>query len=186
MYSHKHCFQGTTNKTLGHSHRHYGESSEALNLAGHFHEITGCTTKDDGHRHYNNIVSGPPIEIPGGHIHFYQGCTTIDQKHRHSLSSNTYTNDNVPIPRTSFTLQESRIIGEYLGIDWSRSPFDVRQFQTGLGVELEHGMRDPVTNVTDNDPIATGKIALAHLNEFPDYYERLTKLEREAKAFWQK
>ncbi|HHY26166.1 MAG TPA: hypothetical protein GX523_05340 [Desulfitobacterium dehalogenans] len=78
------------------------------------------------------------------------------------------------------------IIGEYLGIDWSHSPFDVGQFRIGLGVELEHGRRDATTNVTDDDPITTGKIALAHLNEFPDYYKRLAKLEREAKAFWQK
>lgn len=162
MYSHKHYFQGTTNEILGHSHRYYGESSEALNLAGHFHEISGCTTKDD------------------------QGHSTIDQKHCHSLSGNTYPNNIVPIARTNFTLQESRIIGEYLGIDWSHSPFDVSQFRTGLGVELEHGRRDIATNVTDDDPITTGKIALAHLNEFPDYYMRLAKLEREAKAFWQK
>jgi hypothetical protein len=184
--SHEHYFQGTTNEILGHSHRYYGESTEAPDLAGHFHEISGCTTKDDGHRHYNNVFSGPAIVVPGGHIHSYQGFTTIDQKHYHSLSGNTYTNNNVPIARTNFTLQESRIIGEYLGIDWSRSPFDVGQFQTGLGVELEHGRRDATTNVTDDDPITTGKIALAHLNEFPDYYKRLAKLEREAKAFWQK
>lgn len=54
----------------------------------------------------------------------------------------------------------------------------------GLDVELEHGIRNPITNVTDNDPILTGKITLAHLHEFPDYYTRLSKLEDEAKAFW--
>jgi len=56
----------------------------------------------------------------------------------------------------------------------------------GLGVELEHGTRDMSTNVTDDDPVMTGKIALAHLNEFPDYYTRLYKLEKEADAFWKK
>jgi hypothetical protein len=45
---------------------------------------------------------------------------------------------------------------------------------------LEHGLHDPSTNVTNNDPITTGKIALAHLNEFADYYTRLEKMEREA------
>ncbi len=51
----------------------------------------------------------------------------------------------------------------------------------GMNVELEHGSRDPSTDVTGNDPLLTGKIALAHLNEFPDYYTRLTAMENEAK-----
>lgn len=78
-----------------------------------------------------------------------------------------------------FTTEEAKRIGEALGIDWSR--FDVEQFRMGLDVELEHGLRDPATNVTNNDPIMTGKIALAHLNEFPDYYTRLNQMEEEAK-----
>ena len=49
-----------------------------------------------------------------------------------------------------------------------------------MNVELEHGRRDPRTNVTDDDPVVTAKIALAHLNEFPDYYSRLEQMEREA------
>jgi hypothetical protein len=56
----------------------------------------------------------------------------------------------------------------------------VEQFRKGLDVELEHGLHDPSTDVTGNDPIITGKIALAHLNEFADYYTRLEKMEREA------
>jgi hypothetical protein len=48
-------------------------------------------------------------------------------------------------------------------------------------VELEHGGRDPRTDVTHDDPVVTAKIALAHLNEFPDYYTRLDKMEEEAK-----
>jgi len=78
-----------------------------------------------------------------------------------------------------FTTEEAREIGKKLGIDWSR--FDTDQFRMGLDVELEHGLRDPSTNVTDDDPILTGKIALAHLNEFADYYTRLDKMELEAK-----
>jgi hypothetical protein len=77
-----------------------------------------------------------------------------------------------------FTTQEAREIGEELGIDWIR--FDVEQFRMGLDVELEHGLIDPRTNVTDDDPILTGKIALAHLNEFSDYYTRLYEMEEEA------
>jgi hypothetical protein len=80
-----------------------------------------------------------------------------------------------------FTAAEARQVGEQIGIDWSAAPFDVEQFRRGMEVELEHGLHDLVTNVTDNDPVVTGKIALAHLNEFPDYYTRLERLEEEAK-----
>jgi Protein of unknown function (DUF5661) len=80
-------------------------------------------------------------------------------------------------PRTAFTLEEARETGTAIGIDWSRSPFDVEQLRIGMGVELEHGRRDPATNVTDDDPVMTAKIALAHLNELPDYYERLERME---------
>jgi hypothetical protein len=83
--------------------------------------------------------------------------------------------------RKSFTLDESRTIGEQIGVDWGSAPFDAEQFRAGLEVELEHGLHDPSTNVTHDDPIVTGKIALAHLNEFPDYYTRLERMEAEAK-----
>ena len=79
-----------------------------------------------------------------------------------------------------FTTSEAKQIGEALGIDWSR--FDVEQYRMGLDVELEHGKVDPHTNVTDDDPMITGKIALAHLNEFADYYTRLDKMEKEAEG----
>ena len=81
--------------------------------------------------------------------------------------------------KNHFTTEQAREIGDKLGIDWSR--FNVEQFRMGLDVELEHGLRDPSTDVTGDDPIITGKIALAHLNEFADYYTRLGKMEREAK-----
>jgi hypothetical protein len=83
-----------------------------------------------------------------------------------------------------FTADDAREIGESVGIDWAASPFDVQQFRAGLHVELEHGRRDPETDVTGDDPIVTGKIARAHLNEFPDYYTRLAKMEAEAERFW--
>lgn len=77
---------------------------------------------------------------------------------------------------------EAKRIGEKLGIDWKK--VGVEQFRRGLEVELEHGMRDPETNVTNNDMVLTGKIAWAHLKEFPDYYTRLDRLEAEADAYW--
>ncbi len=80
----------------------------------------------------------------------------------------------------AFTVDEARAIGEQIGIDWSTAPFGIDEFRAGLGVELEHGMHDLATNVTDDDPIITGKIALAHLKEFPDYYMRLRRMEDEA------
>lgn len=86
--------------------------------------------------------------------------------------------------KENFTADEAKKIGEELGIDWSK--FDVEQFRGGMDVELEHGARDPHTNVTNDDPLTTGKIALAHLNEFPDYYTRLDKMEKEADDFWGK
>jgi hypothetical protein len=83
------------------------------------------------------------------------------------------------IAKQHFTTEQARDIGDRLGADWNR--FDVEQFRMGLNVELEHGLRDPSTDVTGNDSTLTGKIALAHLNEFADYYSRLAKMEREAK-----
>jgi len=86
------------------------------------------------------------------------------------------------VARKKFTNEEARLVGEQLGIRWDK--FDVDQFRRGMNVELEHGLRDPNTNVTNDDPVITGKIALAHLNEFPDYYDRLEKMEAEAEEEW--
>jgi hypothetical protein len=83
---------------------------------------------------------------------------------------------------TEFTMQDAAEIARELGIDFSTSPFGIDEFCAGLNVELEHGRRDPATNVTGDDPILTGKIALAHLHEMPDYYTRLAEMEAEAEA----
>jgi hypothetical protein len=83
-----------------------------------------------------------------------------------------------------FTAAQAREVGETIGIDWASAAFDVEQFRAGMDVELEHGIHDPTTDVTGSDPVVTGKIALAHLNEFPDYYTRLEKMESEAEAYW--
>ncbi len=82
-----------------------------------------------------------------------------------------------------FTTEQAKEIGEKIGIDWSK--FDLEQFRHGMDVELEHGTVDPDTDVTSDDPLVTGKIALAHLNEFSDYYHRLDKMEEEAEKFWE-
>ena len=84
----------------------------------------------------------------------------------------------------NFSTDDARRIGERIGIDWDSSPFDVEQLRMGLAVELEHGRHDAVTNVTDDDELTTGKIAWAHLNEFPDYYTRLEAMEAEAERYW--
>ena len=84
----------------------------------------------------------------------------------------------------TFHFRRGKKIGELLGVDWSK--FDVEQFRMALDVELEHGISDLRTNVTQDDEIITGKIALAHLNEFPDYYTRLEKMEKDAKEFHNK
>jgi hypothetical protein len=86
------------------------------------------------------------------------------------------------MPKQNFSADEAKTIGQQLGVDWSK--FDIEQFRRGMDVELEHGARDTHTNVTNDDPLITGKIALAHLNEFPDYYTRLKKMEDEADAYW--
>lgn len=84
--------------------------------------------------------------------------------------------------RKTFTAEEARDVGEQIGIDWDSAPFNVEQFRAGMDVELEHGTHDPATDVTGDSPVVTGKIALAHLNEFADYYTRLERMEAEAEA----
>jgi len=76
------------------------------------------------------------------------------------------------------TAEEAKRVGDEIGVDWER--FDLEQFRAGMDVEFEHGSHDPQTDVTGDDPIVTGKIALAHMKEFPDYYERLERMEHQA------
>jgi hypothetical protein len=85
-------------------------------------------------------------------------------------------------PKREFTQQDAKRIGDALGVDWAEVGLD--EFLAGLRVELEHGARDPQTNVTNDDEILTAKIALAHLGEFPDYYSRLAQMEKEADEYW--
>ncbi len=80
------------------------------------------------------------------------------------------------------TSEEAKRTGDQIGVDWTQ--FDLEQFRQGMDVEYEHGKRDSQTDVTHDDPILTGKIALAHMKEFPDYYERLGTMEKEAEQDW--
>lgn len=80
----------------------------------------------------------------------------------------------------TISVAEAKQVGEQLGVTWDK--FDVDQYKMGMEVELEHGTVDPLTNVTNDDLLTTGKIALAHLNELSDYYTRLLKMEREAES----
>jgi len=85
--------------------------------------------------------------------------------------------------KKQFTEKQAKEVGEKLEIKWDK--FDIEQFRHGMDIELEHGTVDSNTNVTDDNPLITGKIALAHLNEFSDYYDRLDKMEKEAEDFWE-
>lgn len=85
-------------------------------------------------------------------------------------------------PRKGVSERKARKTGDELAVDWTR--IDLEEFRRGMEVELEHGRRDPATDVTGDDLLLTGKIALAHLKELPDYYTRLAKMEEEGKAFW--
>ena len=69
-------------------------------------------------------------------------------------------------------------------IDISDERYGIDDVRDGMNVELEHGTRYPDLDVTGDDPVITAKIALAHLREFPDYYQRLEVMEREADAAW--
>jgi predicted heme/steroid binding protein len=120
---------------------------------------------------FRNVCGTVQVPLP---------CAPLEQ----NLSNNSIVRYSGTSPRTSFSTEEARQIAWAIGIDFNKELFDVEQFRIGLEVELEHGKIDPVTNVTNDDPILTGKIALAHLKEFPDYYVRLTKMEEEAKAYW--
>lgn len=81
-----------------------------------------------------------------------------------------------------FTREDAQAALAVAGIDISKEEYDLDDVRDGMNVELEHGTRFPDLNVTGDDPVVTVKIALAHLREFPDYYERLAVMEREAEA----
>lgn len=69
-----------------------------------------------------------------------------------------------------YTKKEAMEIAKRLHIDFSK--FTLEDFLTGINIELEHGLVNPPTNVTNDDLEMTAKIALAHLNEFSNYYNK--------------
>lgn len=82
--------------------------------------------------------------------------------------------------KRQFSTEEARSIGMQLKIDWSQ--IDLEQFRRGLEVELEHGARDPETDVTGDDLLRTGRIVWAHLKEIRNYYTKLDKMEAEVET----
>ncbi len=88
--------------------------------------------------------------------------------------------------KKTVSIGEAEAVAASIGIHWNTTKFKAEDFRHGMEVEYEHGTRDPQTNVTNDDPQITGKIAWAHLKEFPDYYKRLQKMEAEADAYWSK
>ena len=83
------------------------------------------------------------------------------------------------ITKKHITEEEAKLTGKRLSIKWDK--FNIEQFRIGMEVELEHGTIKPLTNISNDHLLTTAKIALAHLNEIPDYYTRLLKMEKEAK-----
>ncbi len=84
-------------------------------------------------------------------------------------------------PRINIARAEAAEVADILRIDFAAVDYDLDQFRQGMRVELQHGTGDPDTNITDDDLVTTGKIALAHLNEIPDYYTRLAAMEAQAR-----
>ena len=80
------------------------------------------------------------------------------------------------------TLKTTKRIGNKLNVDFTK--LDPKTLQYGMCIELEHGYIDKRTNVTNNDLLLTAKIALRHIVEYPDYYKRLKKMEKNADKYW--
>lgn len=88
--------------------------------------------------------------------------------------------------KKAVSAQEAASVATSIGIEWQNARFTLEDFRSGMEVEYEHGTQDPQTNVTNDDPLLTGKIAWAHLKEYPDYYQRLSVLETQAEEYWAK
>lgn len=78
---------------------------------------------------------------------------------------------------TKFTLAQAVDLSGQLGVDYAKAEFTPEEFLEGMHIELEHGLVDPNTNVTNDDPLTTAKIVMAHLNENPMYYDDNIGLE---------
>lgn len=88
--------------------------------------------------------------------------------------------------KQQFTAKQAAEVAKEIGIDFEKEKFTLESFRRGMDVELEHGSEwGERTNVTQDDPSTTGRIALAHLLEIRDYYERLDAMEEEAEKYWE-
>jgi hypothetical protein len=85
--------------------------------------------------------------------------------------------DWTELKESTVTVEEAQIIRNAVGAEATQITAD--EFRRGLEVELEHGLQFPDANVTNNHPLLTGKIVLAHLKETLDYYSRLEVVELE-------
>lgn len=83
---------------------------------------------------------------------------------------------------TIININQAKRIADELNINYNVIP--LKTFKFAMEVELEHGTRYPESNVTNDNLLMTGKIALAHFLEYPDYYERLKVMEDEAEEYW--
>ena len=87
-------------------------------------------------------------------------------------------------PKPIVTNEIARKTASSLGLDLKKYPLTLWKF--ALTIELEHGRRNDLTNVTNDDMLTTAKIALAHIKEYPDYYQRLKIMEQDAEKYWKK
>lgn len=69
-----------------------------------------------------------------------------------------------------YNLQDALYAAALLNVKFDG--FTPQEFLEGINIELEHGTISPKTNVTNDNLIITAKIALAHLNEYPNYYNK--------------
>lgn len=85
-----------------------------------------------------------------------------------------------------FSKEEALRVARLLCVNVNSPCFDLDEFWRGMNVELEHGTVDPLTNITNNDPLTTGKIVLVHVNQLPDYYTRLEQMLRDGREYWRR
>lgn len=121
------------------------------------------------------IMLGAAVTVSGAVLYFMQ------QRFRPLSTQVAPTQGGPMTPRTSIAASEAAEVADILRVDFAAVDFDFDQFHRGMRVELQHGTGDPDTNITNDDLVTTGKIALAHLNEIPDYYTRLAAMEAAAR-----
>jgi len=136
-------------------------------LTGHFTQATVW-----------HLVGGIAVAVVGLTLVIFGGPTREGKRRLASRAKKR----SFPMSKRTIDSDKAKRIGDTLGIDWNK--VDLEQFREGLEVEFEHGKHDPETNVINDDAVLTGKIAWAHLKEFPDYYTRLKQLEAEADVYW--